>query len=518
MNLDDITFVYILRDYNDEFVFTSNKFKSYLKNIIIVTSENYQLKLPHTNYKRLNIKDIYSNLGIETIFKSIQTDWIMLMKPEEAFAIGTTLPDTKEGNYIVIVSKPVNNNVNHNLVYGEIKLFHRNANINSNYQVSDLFVINNEIMYPIINKTKTEAYMYAAMNNRLNLESIVFLAERNIVKLNIKEIFDYYYNENDSSPEMLNMILYVAKNYIINKNLIDAKIVLEKGLVNFPNSPNINSLLSEVYFMLEDYNSSEFFIRKCIEMGEKRNFYMHLPFSPAIVGYAAQHFLARILDKQGKYDDAKDAYEKAIDTTNSENRERIISEYKSFIERISKDKDGLFDDLAFTCQSCGNCCRHFRNVNVTHHDVLRIMEHKPELKFDDIAHIVYGDEGLDENYKDGLAFYSLKKQKDSIDCIFLKDNMCTINDYKPLGCKVWPFLARGQQLVTWAPKNKDFIKKYCSFKYVKGANDEKELLKTINESRVKTKNSVELLNRWKDKLSDGKFPEEFIEELKKNYP
>lgn len=523
MNSDNITFAYIIRDYTDEYVFTSNKFKNVLKNVILIVSGNYELKLPHYTYKNIKLKDIYTKIGLKAIFDNISTNWVMFMKPEEAFNSSINIPDLEIHNYWVIVEKIINQNVDHNLIYGDIKLFHKDANFDNVPKYSGLVVLNYEILFPIINKTQTDAYMYAMANENLNLKAIMFLAEKNIIKLNIKETFDLYYNENDTSPELLSMIIYIAKEYIMAKKYNYAKNVLEKGLINFPTSPALNSLLSEIYFMQENYKNAEFFIKKCIEMGLKKNFYMSLPFSPAIISFAAYQFLARILDKLNNYDQAKIAYEYAIDTCNNSNKNSIISEYKKYLTKIA-DREDYTDELSFACQTCGNCCRHFKYVNVTHYDILRIMENKPELKFEDIVDIVdLNSDQIFENHlqtnsdKKRLYRYALKKKKDSTECVFLENNICSINSYKPLGCKIWPFTSKGQDLVTWSQNNRKFIKKFCAFTSIKGSNNEKEVLDLINVNIEETQNSVSLLDKWVDKIDINNIPEEFIEDLKNNY-
>ncbi|GIW22761.1 MAG: hypothetical protein KatS3mg068_1768 [Candidatus Sericytochromatia bacterium] len=117
--------------------------------------------------------------------------------------------------------------------------------------------------------------------------------------------------------------------------------------------------------------------------------------------------------------------------------------------------------LNFLCQSSGNCCRFF-SVNITHLDIKRILENRPDLKAIDFV-----DFKISTDKNDNESFISTsgkkelvlkKKSKDSQECIFLENNKCSIHSFKPLVCKVWPFsLEKGE--ITWIKDHIYFIKK-----------------------------------------------------------
>jgi Fe-S-cluster containining protein len=88
----------------------------------------------------------------------------------------------------------------------------------------------------------------------------------------------------------------------------------------------------------------------------------------------------------------------------------------------------LVDGHSFECIQCGKCCRWAGEVLVEDEDADRISKHQ----------------GMDIDkfhneycVKKGNKYY-LRNQKSSPDCVYLKDNSCTIYELKPKQCTDYP--------------------------------------------------------------------------------
>ncbi|MEM4529160.1 MAG: YkgJ family cysteine cluster protein [Candidatus Methanomethylicaceae archaeon] len=73
------------------------------------------------------------------------------------------------------------------------------------------------------------------------------------------------------------------------------------------------------------------------------------------------------------------------------------------------------------CIACGNCCKKYR-VPLSSYEAIRIAN-------------IFGYEYLELSLK---CYYLRKKQDGS--CIFQINNICGIQDIKPLACKLWPMI------------------------------------------------------------------------------
>jgi len=83
------------------------------------------------------------------------------------------------------------------------------------------------------------------------------------------------------------------------------------------------------------------------------------------------------------------------------------------------------DGIPFECTKCGDCCRWDGEVFLTPEDIKRMSEN------------------LNINVSEFLEKYTisgktLKNKPDSSECVFLKDNKCTIFNNKPEQCDKFP--------------------------------------------------------------------------------
>jgi Fe-S-cluster containining protein len=175
------------------------------------------------------------------------------------------------------------------------------------------------------------------------------------------------------------------------------------------------------------------------------------------------------------------------------------------------------NELDFACQSCGNCCRYF-NINLTHLDIERILENRPDLKASDF--VTFTNEDVKEDLESfistsGKRQLTLKKKADGKECIFLVNNMCSVHEFKPRVCKVWPFsLEKGN--ITWIKEHRGFIKKLCKHTVVKGANDPEELIPLIKQHYKERKLFSKMVQKWneekKKELKEGEIFSDILDE------
>ena len=95
------------------------------------------------------------------------------------------------------------------------------------------------------------------------------------------------------------------------------------------------------------------------------------------------------------------------------------------------------DTASFDCCCCGQCCRKIESsVPLESLDVFRIAKHlrKP---IEDVIEEYTEVEMLIHNFP--MLF--LKTRGEANECIFLKNNRCTIHDSKPRTCRMYPFSA-----------------------------------------------------------------------------
>lgn len=99
--------------------------------------------------------------------------------------------------------------------------------------------------------------------------------------------------------------------------------------------------------------------------------------------------------------------------------------------------------IRFKCTGCGDCCRHVKEtVPVDSQDAFYLTKHLRDLGMD-----IYCVDQFLEQYAEpalldecGFFVYFLKPVGKDNACIFLKDNRCSVQEVKPLACKLYPFM------------------------------------------------------------------------------
>lgn len=161
------------------------------------------------------------------------------------------------------------------------------------------------------------------------------------------------------------------------------------------------------------------------------------------------------------------------------------------------------NELDFACQTCGNCCRSF-NINLTHLDIERILENRPDLTVNDIVSFSPSEKDDPESFIStyGKRQITLKKQTGKDECIFLENNICSIHAFKPRVCKVWPFSLEKGDKITWIKEHRSFIKKLCKHISVPGANDPEELIALLKQHYRERKLFSKIVTKWNNEKKE----------------
>ena len=139
--------------------------------------------------------------------------------------------------------------------------------------------------------------------------------------------------------------------------------------------------------------------------------------------------------------------------------------------------------IRFECQGSGNCCVSRDTYGFVY------LSKKDIKKFSNGFKIT--EQNFVKNYcqkTDG--FIHLKElKKNNGNCIFLKDNKCTVYKSRPIQCRTWPFWPENMNTKTW---NND-IAKNCPGVGKGKVKTKKEILKQVqidyeNELNIRNKN------------------------------
>jgi Fe-S-cluster containining protein len=159
------------------------------------------------------------------------------------------------------------------------------------------------------------------------------------------------------------------------------------------------------------------------------------------------------------------------------------------------------EKIFFSCNQCGECCKDM-DVPLSHIDIKRLIEANTGL---DSEMFITLHPATKENLDSVLLYgeyhelFLTNKLSDN-SCIFLKDNSCSIYEYRPNSCRTWPFSKN--------IKNKLFIDDVAS-KLVEIScdkdkfKDHKNTYKNIENSIKDAKEYREITYEWNICVSDS---------------
>lgn len=104
------------------------------------------------------------------------------------------------------------------------------------------------------------------------------------------------------------------------------------------------------------------------------------------------------------------------------------------IKRVCRNAVKPGQKLRFHCSQCGDCCRNREDIILTPYDLFQIAKYR-KLRPGEILRrycILSIDPGT------GLPAVTLKPNKRTHACPFLKDNLCSVQPVKPMVCALFP--------------------------------------------------------------------------------
>lgn len=104
---------------------------------------------------------------------------------------------------------------------------------------------------------------------------------------------------------------------------------------------------------------------------------------------------------------------------------------KDKMEKHRLNADSVF---VFHCTKCGDCCRHREDILLNPFDLYRLakgFKKSPQSVAEQYCEMYIGQSS-------GMPVVRLKTVGDDKSCIFLKDNICSVQDFKPTVCAMFP--------------------------------------------------------------------------------
>ncbi len=504
MYFENTTIAFFVANEAEENILLKNKDAGNFKNKIIVCPVKYT---PKHFTETIKLQNWYSTNSIPEIFNYIATEWLIFLKPAESLLSLIEMNRLKPVSYHILVENISEENLNSSICF-EKRIFNKNAINDDLIHILGAKVLSYEYYFPEIKSNKINQYQELFLEGKRDIEIVSFLIKNSAIEMNYYDAENDYLNK--ENPENIDLYLYFARQYINEKNLLSAKDILLKALDKFPYSPDINFLLGELFLINEIDDYGESFFKTCLELGRQKKFYKSNPFSVSKITYLPYYYLAKIYLLKNMTEQAREAMEECLEL--SPEFIPAKKEFETIIKKLEAENK-FTNELNFSCQSCGNCCRHY-NIGLTRNDIQRILANRPDLKPIDFIRIIpagnidEGTEFLLENNKYKLA---LKKKPEINECIFLlKDNRCGIHEFKPRVCKIWPFSLNKKNVLRWDQNNKEFIEKYCKHKLVENSINTDELRNQIQQYNDEITKTSLIVKKWNEGNLNQKGPGDFM--------
>ncbi len=166
------------------------------------------------------------------------------------------------------------------------------------------------------------------------------------------------------------------------------------------------------------------------------------------------------------------------------------------------------EKILFSCNQCGNCCKEM-DIPLTHKDVIRILETKPDFDLETFVTLhIDKKSNLDSIllYGEYQQMYLSNKLEDN-SCLFLKDNICSIYNYRPNPCRTWPLSKNSKNKLHIDNIAQELVNLSCDKNKFKG---HKEILKIIEEGSNEYGEYREIVREW-NKEVENKIDEQTLD-------
>lgn len=524
--MQDITVVFFIENHYQEKLLLFNDAFNNFENILLLYSD----MVPSLNYPDISItnKAIFED-SLAELLPQIKTKWFIHLKAEEVLpGFYKWWENLSDDFYFVKIEKMLNKEFYDNLISFQLRLYNKESLLSGNFSLKnyenrtlDLKIFDYSHYYPNLLKNKLKKYkdLYNKGDKRLSI--IAFLFGNS--ELDFETMINFYKSlsiEKLKSGELNDITANIAEYYLSSGDYESANKILLQNNSYINNSPKTFFLLGKTAMAKEDYSGAVTYFEKTRSLYKNNDYYKFVEFPFSWITYQALLNLGEAYLKLENLEMARAAFEQTL---------TFVPNEKTAIEKLTEIEKKMHNHpeynraLGFSCQSCGNCCR-FQNINITNNDLYKIMQNRPDLDVSDIVDFAESS-GIVKNLsaerfisEDKEKWMILKKKKASRDCVFLtEDNLCSINDFKPLICKSWPFSLRSHdQFIDISYNNRDFIKKYCSHKSIEGSMNYQELKKTLKNFEKEREEYVSLVYRWNKMSMFSKNDKSYFDYIMRN--
>lgn len=98
------------------------------------------------------------------------------------------------------------------------------------------------------------------------------------------------------------------------------------------------------------------------------------------------------------------------------------------------------EKIFFSCNQCGDCCKDM-DVPLSHTDIKRLSQANTGYEYEMFITLHSSDKANPDSvllYDEYQELYLTNKLSDN-SCLFLKNNTCSIYEFRPNSCRTWPF-------------------------------------------------------------------------------
>ncbi len=505
---DNVVIIFFIENYYQEKLLMVNHLKDYYNSLALysgIKPKEFKGKILETNAPCFE-------LALPKILEQIEYKWIVYLKPEEKIIFFDNWENLKRPFYFINIKTLLNKDFY--LDSYELRIFNRNRILSGDFEPKididntiDITINNYSNGFPELDRQKFNKSVQLFEKGDKRLSLLLYLAEKKYLNnLTITTCISNFRGEKSQSSELLGLYCILAKRYIQENELELAKNTLLNALDSFRNSLTVNFLLGETYFREKSYEQAAFYFKSSLDLQKSETYFRLYPLNIKEISAQTNYYISKIFLEKREFEKAREAAENSIFFE----PENVAG--KTLLAQIESElsKQNQLNEMDFSCQGCGNCCRNFY-VNITDKDVNRILEKRSDLKFDDFAVFENMNKSKLNLSKDNYFIFNngeeklltLKKKDNSKDCVFLAaDNRCTINEFKPMVCKTWPFaLRKFDEKVVWEISNRNFIKRLCAHKLVKNSYKEDDLKDVIVKFEKERAEFIDLVYKWNLKVT-----------------
>ncbi|MDD5022795.1 MAG: YkgJ family cysteine cluster protein [Candidatus ainarchaeum sp.] len=162
------------------------------------------------------------------------------------------------------------------------------------------------------------------------------------------------------------------------------------------------------------------------------------------------------------------------------------------------------------CEYCNSKCCKYYTVALTREDILRVLKIKKGFEWIQVIEA----NGIETQFSHGFFIFDQGKMKEcflalnrkrSEKCIFLENNKCSIYEYRPMACRLYPF-ELGVKGVEYKKKHR------CPIGW--NIDDiKKDFLENNEIAKKEIEEHEKKVREWNSKINEKKTIKEFIEFL-----